>query len=399
VSYTTFTVTVSNPGSGNKYYINGALQATVALANSATYRFDQSDSSNATHPLVFSSDSGNSTPYTTGVTTVGTPGSAGAYTQIVVATSAPSTLYYYCSNHAGMGGQANVTSNSWGGLDWGNGAWGDQGHVDVTATGLQLTSTIGNETHVIDHQVTLTGLELTSTQGTSVGGTSALVNVTGSLESMAVGSVIQRTGQGFAVSGSQLTSASGSVTIDDTTLTGEGWGRDAWGSFAWGDNYSIQVTGIQLTSSIGEETAFTDVTASVTGQQLTASFSHPSFSIQIDSDVFVLASEDQLDALTSASTVSADANVSVTGVQATISQGIVVGGLKTPVDVTGIQATMTLGSITLIQTTTESVTGQQLTMTLGQHADIPGQIIGVGGFQLTSSVGSIIGLRLIELLK
>ena len=65
-----------------------------------------------------------------------------------------------------------------------------------------------------------------------------------------------------------------------------------------GEIISIQVTGISLTSSIGEETAFTDVTASVTGQQLTASFSHPSFSIQIDSDVFVLASEDQLDALT-----------------------------------------------------------------------------------------------------
>lgn len=391
MSYTTFTVTVSNPGSGNKYYIDGALQATVPLAYGATYRFDQSDSSNATHPLVFSSDSGNSTPYTTGVTTVGTPGSAGAYTQIVVATSAPSTLYYYCSNHAGMGGQANVTSNSWGGLDWGNGAWGDQGHVDVTATGLQLTSTIGNETHVIDHQVTLTGLELTSTQGTSVGGTSAVVSVTGSLESIGVGSVIQRTGQGFAVSGSQIQFNQGAVTIDDTTLTGEGWGRDAWGSFAWGDNYSIQVTGISLTSSIGEETAFTDVTASVTGQQLTASFSHPSFSIQIDSDVFVLASEDQLDALTSSASfpVRTDVDTSVTGVQATMSQGNTTGGLKTPVDVTGIQATMTLGSIALEQTTIEPVTGQQLTMTLGQHADIPGQIIGVGGLQLASSIGSV----------
>ena len=394
MSYTTFTVTVSNPGSGNKYYIDGALQATVPLAFGATYRFDQSDASNATHPLRFSTTSdgthNSGSEYTTGVTYVGTPGQAGAYTQFVVTeVGPPATMYYYCSNHSGMGGSANLTANSWGGLYWGHSAWGDQGQVDISATGLQLTSTIGNETHVIDHQVTLTGLELTSTQGSAVGGTSAVVSVTGSLESIGVGSVIQRTGQGFAVSGSQLNSSSGSVTIDDTTLTGEGWGRDAWGSFAWGDNYSIQVTGIQLTSSIGEETAFTDVTASVTGQQLTASFSHPSFSIQIDSDVFVLASEDQLDALTSASTVSAGANVSVTGVQATMSQGNTTGGLKTPVDVTGIQATMTLGSITLIQSTNESVTGQQLTMTLGQHADIPGQIIGVGGLQLASSIGSV----------
>ena len=118
------------------------------------------------------------------------------------------------------------------------------------------------------------------------------------------------------------------------------------GEFAWGDNFSVQVTGIQLTSSIGEETAFTDVTVSVTGQQLTATFSSPSFSIQIDQDIFVLASEDQLDALLCIY-MYCRCNVSVTGVQATMSQGTTIGGLKTPVDVTGIQATMTLGSITL----------------------------------------------------
>ena len=47
--------------------------------------------------------------YTTGVTTTGTPGSSGAQTVITEAASAP-TLYYQCSNHAGMGGQANTNS-------------------------------------------------------------------------------------------------------------------------------------------------------------------------------------------------------------------------------------------------------------------------------------------------
>ena len=147
MSYTTFTVSVSNPGSGNKYYINGALQATVALAKGATYRFDQSDSTNATHPLRFSTTSdgthNSGSEYTTGVTTVGTPGSSGAYTQIVVDNSAPSTLYYYCSNHAGMGGQANVTANSWGALEWGQGSWAAQGDVSLSLTGQSLTSSIG----------------------------------------------------------------------------------------------------------------------------------------------------------------------------------------------------------------------------------------------------------------
>lgn len=107
----TFTVTVSNPGSGNVYYIDSVQQDTVNLTEGNTYRFDQSDSSNSGHPLRFSTTSngthGGGTQYTTGVTTNGTPGTAGAYTQITVASGAP-TLYYYCTNHSGMGGQANT---------------------------------------------------------------------------------------------------------------------------------------------------------------------------------------------------------------------------------------------------------------------------------------------------
>tara|TARA_B100000902_G_C27258065_1_gene889082 strand:- start:916 stop:1569 length:654 start_codon:yes stop_codon:yes gene_type:complete len=107
----TFAVTVSNPGSGNKYFIDSVQQDTVNLTEGNTYRFDQSDSSNSGHPLRFSATSngthGGGTQYTTGVTTSGTPGTAGAYTQITVASGAP-TLYYYCTNHSGMGGQANT---------------------------------------------------------------------------------------------------------------------------------------------------------------------------------------------------------------------------------------------------------------------------------------------------
>jgi hypothetical protein len=102
-----YNVTVSQNDNGdNVYYIDGELQTSLTLYEGRTYRFDQGDSSNNSHPLKFSTTQdgthGGGSEYVTGVTYNGTPGQAGAYTQIVVASSAP-TLYTYCENHSGMG--------------------------------------------------------------------------------------------------------------------------------------------------------------------------------------------------------------------------------------------------------------------------------------------------------
>ena len=112
----TLAVTVVNVSGANYYFIDGARQATISAIPGNTYKFDQADSSNSGHPLRLSITSNGThaggSAYTDGVTTDGTPGSSGAYTQIVVDATTVQTLYYYCTQHSGMGGSFNTGSSA-----------------------------------------------------------------------------------------------------------------------------------------------------------------------------------------------------------------------------------------------------------------------------------------------
>ena len=101
--------------SGSDYFVfsqtqSGTYSRTYNLTGfmqGGTYTFDQSDSSNASHTLRFSeTQDGTHTTggseLTAGVTISGTPGTNGT-TTVVVGSSTPSILYYYCSMHSGMG--------------------------------------------------------------------------------------------------------------------------------------------------------------------------------------------------------------------------------------------------------------------------------------------------------
>ena len=98
------------------YYFDGLESPAITLSGADSsypyyYRFDQSNSTNSSHPLRFYLEADKSTAYTTNVTTNGTPGSSGAYTQIAVDANTPNILYYQCSSHAYMGNFVNVVSN------------------------------------------------------------------------------------------------------------------------------------------------------------------------------------------------------------------------------------------------------------------------------------------------
>ena len=96
------TVTVQNVSGNNKYFIDGVQQDTLELYEGNTYVFDYPSA----HPFKFSTTSdgthNSGSEYTTGVTH-----NSSTRVTIVVASNAP-TLYYYCSSHSGMGGQANT---------------------------------------------------------------------------------------------------------------------------------------------------------------------------------------------------------------------------------------------------------------------------------------------------
>ena len=118
-SVKTFTVTVASKtaahryngsGSSNGYVIDGKESPFLSLTPGRTYKFDQSDGTNSGHPLLFYLESNKTTAYTTNVTTSGTPGSSGAYTQIVIADTTPMVIHYQCSSHSLMGNAVQTNS-------------------------------------------------------------------------------------------------------------------------------------------------------------------------------------------------------------------------------------------------------------------------------------------------
>ena len=101
-----YAVTYYDDGGGNKYYIDGVKQATLTgLIRGATYTFN-TVALGSTHPFRFSDSDGGS-EYTNGVAAI-----TGTATTITIPHDAPNELYYYCTQHTGMGSSiTGITTN------------------------------------------------------------------------------------------------------------------------------------------------------------------------------------------------------------------------------------------------------------------------------------------------
>ncbi|BAQ91339.1 hypothetical protein [uncultured Mediterranean phage uvMED] len=150
----TYTVTVgtkttahpySGVGSSSAYFLEGLESPAFTLGGADTskpyyYKFDQADGTNASHPLRFYLDAGKTTAYTTGVTTNGTAGSAGAYTLLAVDEYTPNILYYQCSSHANMGNHLKIISSKFNS----NGVTFKMPTADGTSGQAMVTDASGN---------------------------------------------------------------------------------------------------------------------------------------------------------------------------------------------------------------------------------------------------------------
>ena len=268
---TTFVVTVASKtsayryngsGSSNGYKIDGVEAPFITLTPGRTYRFDQSDGTDALHPLRFYYDVDKTTAYTTGVTVGGTQGSAGAYTEIVVTDTTPTVLHYQCSSHAKMGNSVQTNSNV---LDTEHNST-VRGTMTATSFAGNITGNVTGNVNAASGVSTFTTLDVngnvdvdghTELDALNVSGVATATSFVGNLTGSVTGSV---TGNVVGL----VTSATSSIGVATATSLGIGTDvanadiqiHDATGSssIVIGKNSSVSDNNLQIRYGGGAST-------------------------------------------------------------------------------------------------------------------------------------------------
>lgn len=249
-------------GSSSGYTIDGVEGAYLEFTPGNTYKFDQSDNSNSNHPLRFYTDAAKTTAYTTGVTTSGTAGSSGAYTQIIPTTSTPPVLFYQCSAHGLMGSYVKF------------------GTATPAATDTNTTYTVNSVTSGGNAIIRLTGSDSSTDDVTIAAGSNISISETGDTITLAstdtnttysAGAGISLTGTTFALNAAigDLTNVASTSPSTGQVLkwNGSSWapGTDTAGS---GASNSFETIAISGQSSVVAESA-TDTLNLVAGSNVT----------------------------------------------------------------------------------------------------------------------------------
>ena len=111
-----YCITVVNTASGNKYAVNGTTQGAITITAGQTKTFDLSDSSLSGHPFALSKRAdGRNAGTVVSADTLGASDGVTTASNVLTIVSSSSTstpLYYYCTNHAGMGGTITVSGGT-----------------------------------------------------------------------------------------------------------------------------------------------------------------------------------------------------------------------------------------------------------------------------------------------
>jgi hypothetical protein len=176
-----------------------------------------------------------------------------------------------------MGGQLNLTADSWGALSWNVGSWGEQDNINLTISGTQLTSNLGNETIVAEvnegwgglawdigqwgdlpnASAQLSGFSLTANQGqavyTPLSGWDAYAWGTGGWGDIPNATAIPL--------GINLSANLGQVTQTSST----GWGRETWGESIWNGYGTVLPAGVSANFDVGNITIGAEVNSGWSG--------------------------------------------------------------------------------------------------------------------------------------
>ena len=291
------------------------------------------------------------------IATTGDPAGIGATFSLGTADAGPDAMVTGLDTVTASVGTVDAYNlEGWGRQQWNTFAWGITGSLlttgeeatanlgsiaDITAdanvipTGIEMTTSQGDESIEISFEIELTGFPFTSNLGIADAGPDAMLQGIGGIASV------------------------GSVEAYNL----EGWGRYFYGQFVWGatgDWAQVDLTGIALSANVGTLAATGTADIDVTGEAMTAE--EGTVDPAPDAEVTGIGFEADLAVGT---VVIGSANVVAVGEG--IAAGLGLGELDavTIAAVNGISLSANLGSVTTFGNANVIPTGLSLTMALG----------------------------------